>query len=70
MELGYVDGGIGAEEGGVDGGERGSLRSVGFGVGVGGGEKSEEGILHGGLLGGEGRRGEERCGKKGRLDGG
>src|ERR1700761_6721727 len=51
VELGYVDGGIGAEKGGVDGGEDGSLRAVGFGVGVGGGEESEVGVL--GLHGGE-----------------
>ena len=44
VELGYVDGGIGAEEGSVIGGEDGSLRAVGFGVGVGGGEESEVGV--------------------------
>ena len=70
MKLGYVDGGVGAEEGRVDGGEDWGLCAVGLGVGVRGGEECEEGILHGGLLGGEGRSGEERCGKKARLDGG
>ena len=34
MEFGYVDGGIGAEEGRVDGGEDGGLCAVGLGVGV------------------------------------
>ena len=45
VEIRYVDRGIGAEEGGVNGGEDGSLRAVGFGVGVGGGEESEVGAL-------------------------
>ena len=49
VEFGYVDGGVGAEEGGVVGGERGGVCAVGFGVGVGGGEECEEGVLHGGL---------------------
>src|SRR5277367_226479 len=64
VELGYVDGGVGAEESGVNGRERGGEGAVGFGVGVGGGEESEVGILHGGLLGGgEDACAEERGGK-------
>src|SRR5712691_8237777 len=38
MELGYVDGWVGAEESGVVGGERGGGGAVGFGVGGSGGE--------------------------------
>ena len=45
VELGYVDGGVGADEGGVDGREDGSLGAVGLGVGVGCGHESEEGVL-------------------------
>jgi hypothetical protein len=43
---------------------------VSFGVGVGGGEESEEGNLHGSLLGGGDARGEESCGEEACLDGG
>jgi hypothetical protein len=45
------------------------LCAVGFGVGVGGGEESEEGILHGGLLSSESGGDEESCGDKAGSDG-
>jgi hypothetical protein len=41
---------------------------VSFGVGIGGGEEAEEGILHGGLLGEE-AGGEEACCKGYRAEG-
>src|SRR6266566_3773328 len=70
VELGYVYGGVGAEESGVDGRERGGGGVVGFGVGVGGGEECEVGILHGGLLGVGDAGGEEGCDEDSRLEGG
>lgn len=72
VELGYVDGWVGAEEGGVDGRERGSEGAVGLGVGVGGEHESEKRILHGCLLGGSdgGGGSEEGEGEDARLDGG
>src|ERR1700733_1403591 len=44
VEFCYVDGGVGAEQSGVNGRERGGERAVGFGMGVGGGEQSEVGV--------------------------
>src|ERR1700758_3424621 len=45
LEFGYVDGGVGAEDGGVVGGESGGGGVVGFGVGVGGDEECQAGVL-------------------------
>jgi hypothetical protein len=60
LELGDVNGRIGAEEGGVDGREDGDGRAVGFCVVVGGGHEAEIGVGgHGGGLLGCGDAGDE-----------
>ena len=56
VKFGDVDRGVGAEDGGVDGGERGGRGAVGFGVGTGCGEEAEVGV--GGRHGEEEGRGE------------